>query len=152
MTNHVTTPEPFDLDHLDALHAASTPGPWGNHCGELTQKVPHADVPEAPWDFYPAGVDIVREGDDGGFVRREDLEFVAALRTAYPAMAAEIRRLRADAMERAIEELESLERWTIAQDRMSGMDYHALLRDEIGLSIAALRAEQPQAERPAGGS
>jgi hypothetical protein len=72
----------FDLDELDRLHAAATPGPWLVSGIELS----------APGSPEPT---------------REQLEansvFIAALVSAYPSLSAELRQSRA-----RVEELEAL--------------------------------------------
>lgn len=77
---------PVDLDHLDKLYAEAAPGPWETHRGRTV-----------PWISYEADVagEILRN-EVGG---EEDAACIVALHNAYPALAAEIRRLR-DALAR----------------------------------------------------
>jgi hypothetical protein len=80
----MTTPEPFDLDNLDNLHAAATPGPWIA-----------GDCDQAGTIQSDCG-DIIAH-QDSTLADQAELDWIVALHNAYPAMAAEIRRLRADA-------------------------------------------------------
>ena len=94
---------PFDLDALEQLHAATTPGPW-RQC--------------RPCGVRRAGCDIVwaasnRElplfgGDDVTCSTNADAAFIAAAHEAVPALIAEVRRLRR-ALERVRETLTSVE-------------------------------------------
>jgi hypothetical protein len=78
-------PDPLDLDTLEALANAATPGPWyymtSGHRPVISgfTPYPHGTVLWAPrWD-----------------ARNSDLAFIAVARTALPALIAEVRRLRA---------------------------------------------------------
>jgi hypothetical protein len=77
-----------DLDALDQLHAAATPGEWR---GELHALHNREDI-----DNYGATYAQLTNGDHEivGFFPVYDLEQCAALHNAYPAIAAEIRALR----------------------------------------------------------
>lgn len=75
------------LDEIEVRYNAATPGPWG--C--------RIDVGDTFYVHSPSYG--VRDFCclSGGFGRREDAEFIAYSRTDIPRMAAEIRRLRAEA-------------------------------------------------------
>ena len=76
--------EPVDLDQLDALHKAATPGPWHRDSLYWTMRI----VEKAEHD--------VAEGlpDSTLWPCRDDADYIVALHAAYPAMAEELRRPR----------------------------------------------------------
>ena len=89
-----------DLDKLDALHKAATQGEWGVWKG-------HASVHNNITRNTPAEL---RQDKDGRLVcscevenmeadtqGKRDARYIAAIHNTYPAMAAEIRELRAKA-------------------------------------------------------
>ena len=87
---------PADLDRLDELASKATPGPWGvyrityeHQPGHLVIGSP--DQRDLKHDIYPTG---------------HDAAFIAASRTAIPALIAEVRRLRrgADGIKALIDE------------------------------------------------
>lgn len=67
---------PTDLDALDALISASTPGPWAD--------AGHGDMTAPNANFVLVANDL----------RPRDLAFISAIRTAAPKLVAEIRSLR----------------------------------------------------------
>jgi hypothetical protein len=73
-----------DLDQLDALHKAATPGPWHRDPLYWTMRI-----------VEKAGHDVA-EGlpDSTVWPCRDDADYIVALHAAYPAMAEELRRLR----------------------------------------------------------
>lgn len=100
--------EPIDLDAVEALANAATPGPWIDmgdtdvYAGEVRCAEPYTAVCRDP------------EMDD----RPNDRAFIAAARTLVPEMAAEIRALRARV---ATLEAENCElRATLANERGEG--------------------------------
>lgn len=70
-----------DLDHLDALHAAATPGPW--HLTDSSAIVAPLTADEIADVWEPTAAS--RNG-----------EFIEAAREALPALVDEVRRLRAE--------------------------------------------------------
>jgi hypothetical protein len=73
---------PTDLDELERLAAAATPGPW-----EAIR--PRINIRIMAGDRY------VLESGPCGVRTEEDGQFIAAARAAVPALIAEVRRLRA---------------------------------------------------------
>lgn len=72
----MTAPDPIDLDHLDALYVAATPGDWRR-------------------------VYVYNISNSVGWVARVDAgeptaDCIVALYNAWPAVSAELRRLRAE--------------------------------------------------------
>ena len=80
----MTAPEPLDLNALDALTAATPPGPWRAVGTEV-----YGPSPDCLWiaDARDPGAE-----DGGQAVAR----LIAAARVALPALVAEVRRLRAE--------------------------------------------------------
>jgi hypothetical protein len=83
--------EPVDLDRLDALHKAATPGPW-EVCdyGDFwaVNEVTTISLANRVFDDGSGG------GEYGPECSEDTRDFIIALRNAYPAMAEELRRLR----------------------------------------------------------
>ena len=85
-------PDQVDLDALDRLIAAATPGPW-------TRTKPQRDA-----DGWPMGVGVAGCGPGcmiyasppAGSFPSSDAELIAALRNAAPALIAELRAARAE--------------------------------------------------------
>jgi hypothetical protein len=82
------TSQPLDLDAIEARAAAATPGPWCTDSWEIYQ-----DSEYQPGISFWIGETCRADEENDG---RADAEFVAHARTDVPAMAAEIRRLRAE--------------------------------------------------------
>ena len=87
---------PVDLDRLDALHRAATPGPWevtgweaGSHGHNHDTVCIGGPNHRAP-DYFLTG--DVRDTPK----RKANHDLIAALRNSYKPMAAEIRALRAE--------------------------------------------------------
>jgi hypothetical protein len=80
--------QPLDLDQIEARANAATPGPWCTDSWEIYQ-----DSEYQPGISFWIGETCRADEENDG---RADAEFVAAARTDVPAMAAEIRRLRAE--------------------------------------------------------
>lgn len=82
-----------DLDRLDALAAAATPGPW--HPTWLALGIRHLDRNWEPYhENLPDEFELpCRHHDDSGMT---DAAFICEARTALPALIAEVRRLRAE--------------------------------------------------------
>jgi hypothetical protein len=78
-------PDPLDLDTLEALANAATPGPWYYMTSGPCLVVSRATPP-------PRGAVLWAPRWDA---RNSDLAFIAVARTALPALIAEVRRLRA---------------------------------------------------------
>jgi hypothetical protein len=140
----MTTPEPFDLDHLDKLHAAATvPMTWAGGKAGSEQR---AKVLDAVFEFgnelaevWPAIAAEIREANKslGEAMRREAAEtqqVIGDLRT-------ENARLRADARARTIEELTNLRTWI--DGPYPTEDGHQIIC-EIDERIATLLGEQPK--------
>lgn len=74
---------------LAALAAAATPGPW------IAVRLDDFDCDddEAP---QPWAVDMPNTEDDSGRLNEPDANFIAAARTAIPALLAEVEQLRAE--------------------------------------------------------
>ena len=70
---------------MDELHEAATPGEWIAHRSEIIRR----DNDTEPWFI----VGDLSSDDSPGTM---NAEFVVALRNVYPAMAAELRKLRAE--------------------------------------------------------
>src|SRR5688572_4152656 len=97
----MTTP---DLDNLDRLYRAATPAPWWR------EQVPQhqgregflAQLIKYRWDDVPTWI---AESSDRGEQSRKDFDCICELHNAFPALLAELRRLRAEnaAWQRAIE-------------------------------------------------
>lgn len=87
----MTTTDPTDLDRLDALHAAATPGEWTIESSGNPYIMGVADLGE---------VETVAEST---FTSNKRL--IVAMHNAWPAISAELRRLRAEVAE-ARKELE----------------------------------------------
>lgn len=90
----MTAPDPIDLDHLDALYAAATPG-YSGAFGDKGLRYRMRD-----------GVHEVSGCNRDGlstyiadFSDRHDAKFYIALHNAWPAVSAELRRLRAELAE-----------------------------------------------------
>lgn len=86
----------IDLDALEALANAATPGPW-----ELTDFNEGEDPPQPLWGVVnpPYYNPLDHPDDDAAEVQvhvgsREDAEFIAAARKALPELIAEVRQLR----------------------------------------------------------
>ena len=73
----------IDLDKLDKLHEAAAPAEWIAHRSEIIRR----DNDTEPWFI----IGDLSSDDSPGTM---NAEFVVALRNSYPAMAAELRRLR----------------------------------------------------------
>lgn len=78
---------PADLDRLEVLAAAATPGPWRAHaenrkaCRAIVETEDREQVADATmWDIDQC---------------RENADFIAASRTAVPALIAEVRKAQA---------------------------------------------------------
>ncbi len=83
---------PVDLDALDVLEAKATPGDWGAPLPEYEQ---HSDTSHVgDWDCALVCTTHVSCEKDGRNRAHDNARFIAALRNAYPTMAAELRRLR----------------------------------------------------------
>ena len=83
----------IDIDKLEALDKAATPGPWtylpirsGTMSVNRGWALRGPDTRRIFWDDTGSGCDI--EGDDA------DIDFVLTLRNALPELLAEVRRLR----------------------------------------------------------
>lgn len=78
----------MDLDAIRARCDAATPGPWMVFEGAY----PYGEgyVIESPADLVAGNFDH----EEGGIIRKEDAEFIAAARTDVPELLAEIERLR----------------------------------------------------------
>lgn len=76
-----------------AVCEAATPGPWRNGIGGVVQL---SDAGKGyPLDYYPGCADVVTtDGADSVVATENDLEFIAAARTAMPALLDEVERLR----------------------------------------------------------
>jgi hypothetical protein len=72
-----------DLDALDALHAAATPGEFS------------FGVRDDGSAWYSIGLPLSEHIQGDIYCDRHNLKFIAALHNAYPAIAAELRALRA---------------------------------------------------------
>lgn len=83
-----------ELNRLEALAAAATPGPWRLPGGKSYVMPSHGE----PYKVAQLG----GTRDSPGLIAREDdrlhhdAEFIAAARGAVPALVAEVRRLRAE--------------------------------------------------------
>jgi hypothetical protein len=99
--------EPFDLNVLDALRIAATPGPW-----KLIDGADHWTVDGAGVDYMGfarvAFDDGSASGEYGPQCSDETRDFILGVCNAYPAMAAEIRRLRAE-----VEALRLVPKWVL---------------------------------------
>lgn len=82
-------PHPLDLDALDELCANATPGPWRD--GRDTSVLVAPDAPDLNDDRGGYGHALIAES----IFRRGDTAFMAAARSALPALIAEVRALRA---------------------------------------------------------
>lgn len=95
-----------ERDALRELEKAATPGPWGNNCGDIENKIAHPNIEDAPLDFYPGNVAVALRGYDGcGFQRAPDEDLAVAARNALVPLldlADEADRLRED-MQRIID-------------------------------------------------
>lgn len=91
---------PVDLDQLEALANAATQGPWHVHeegFGRLGRPTVYATDEELR---YIANCrDLPTHEDHAPTDDRANARFIAAARTAVPALIAEVRRLRAAAKE-----------------------------------------------------
>ena len=101
-----------ELDRLDALAQAATPGPWlqgmwSGICERPDHSPPHPGPTECIYTQYlrtyrevlgyvsvAPDVTLIGGHDQGAWLAPPDAEFIAASRTALPALVAEIRRLR----------------------------------------------------------
>jgi len=100
---------PVDLDALDALHKDATPGPWHREPLYWTMRI-----------VEKAGHDVAEGLPDGTmwprWPSRDDADYIVALRNAYPALSAELRRLR----ELVREQAEARDAWDDWVERDSG--------------------------------
>ena len=81
---------PVDLDALDRLRAAATPGTWHRY---------QTGIGEFVCATAPGKGNAVYADTPGGTFPSADLHLIVALVNAYPAMAAELRELRAKVAE-----------------------------------------------------
>jgi len=88
----MTQPQPLDLDQIEARANAATPGPWCTDSWEIYQGTKYEPGLSAWIGETCRGTSSLEQD-------RADAAFVAAARTDVPAMAAEIRRLRAELAE-----------------------------------------------------
>lgn len=85
-----------DLDALSALADAATPGPWENYGYEDRPNWIIGHSPDGPEGGYYGKVDVLciqDENLDGSYMNDADAEFIAASRTAVPALIAYAREL-----------------------------------------------------------
>lgn len=89
MGDHVADVE--DLDELDRLTMAATPGPWTAEPGSFEGRahVLHAAGPGQHWAAHALIVSHLHYRNDAS-----DLKFIAAARGSVEALIAEVRRLR----------------------------------------------------------
>ena len=84
---------PTDLDALDALHAAGTAGEWGICREELSRDFSDEEQ-EAAFPRTIGPLSYIEHDSDDVDVVEADAALIVALRNAYPAIAAELRRAR----------------------------------------------------------
>ncbi len=103
-----------ELDRLDALAQAATPGPWlqgmwSGRCERPDHSVPHPGAPECTYTQYlrtypqalryvsvAPNVTLIGGSDEGPWLDAPNAAFIAASREAVPALVAEVRRLRVE--------------------------------------------------------
>lgn len=89
----------LDLDHLESLAAAATEGPWRVTTGLLEGRGPLRVMVEDPRHVLAderMGYLVATTGKASNSDSAPDAAFIAAARTAVPALCAEVRRLRED--------------------------------------------------------
>ena len=87
----------IDIAQLRALEAAATPGPWKHDLdkdGRRSQRIESADVVRMDNGAVVASLHITA-WKQGGRNASPDAAFIAAARTAVPALLAEVERLQA---------------------------------------------------------
>jgi hypothetical protein len=114
-----------ELGRLEELAAGATPGPWAAVCPRVNYRIMAGDL-----YVMEAGPDGVRTADDAAFI--------AAARSAVPALVAEVRRLRM--------ELEGAEKARLLL--LAGMGRSEETRMELKLELrAAVAAERERCAR-----
>ena len=105
------------LDKLDELEAKATPEEWIAHRSEIIRRDNDAD----PW--FVVGI---LDSDDS--LGTYDAEFVAPLRNAYPALSAELRRLReaVDERDQLVEKLVNIINHPDSSVVLSNIARHAI--------------------------
>ena len=123
----------IDIDKLDKLEKAATPGPWTYRpltSGTLNVNRGWAlrgpDTRRIFWDDTGSGASI--EGDDA------DIDLVLTVRSALPELLAEVRRLRAD-LRTAVDLL-----YAVEQDQVQGEVWYA----NCYSFLDALAAKEPK--------
>jgi hypothetical protein len=124
-------PEPLNLDAVQALVDAATPGPWS----AITSGVANGDH----WYICDEGESIAMISANDGVnedQREPDAEFIAATRTLVPALIAEVRRLQAsgEAAEAAIARVQELtDLWEMEAVEQEDRDIVTMIRGAIGV-------------------
>ena len=127
MTDHLPADgKMVDLDRLQALHEAATPGPWARR-GDVSIK---ADPNGFSDVLIPGPVRCGRYclgGSSDIEVESSDLDLIVAMRNALPALLAEVRALRAERerTEAALREIASLgESIVKCREYLQSTDHH----------------------------
>ena len=96
MTDHLPAPgKMVDLDRLQALHEAATPGPWARR-GDVSIEADPDGFTEV---LIPGAVrcgSYCLGGSSDIEVESADLDLIVAMRNALPSLLAEVRALRAE--------------------------------------------------------
>jgi hypothetical protein len=126
--------KPVDMDALDQLHAAATPGEWSGGLHALHENedierygAPYVQLANGGWEII-------------GFFPLSDVKQCAALHNAYPAIAAEIRALRQerDTLQEDYRQLNEIRKDLMRRcERMKSLE---------GLSLDEIAARQLQRE------
>ena len=130
------TTHPIDTEALRRLADAATAGPWENARNGVQQSL---DAATKAGDYRYEGVGIVPEE----YVRQDDAEFIAAARTAVPALldalaAAEHRATRAEARIRHLEATAQITVRKALRAERERDEWRQAALDERGAALDAL--------------